>query len=455
MTENNLQRPHKDRHKSGGADAFTSSDLLEAIVKRLQTTSGGGTTLTVGALLDGEFLKRSGTDIVGGTPATGLPKGYRTGLIYRRASASTITVEVGKCRDLADAADITLAAEVTPSLATDGAAAGVATKTATATASINGTATITASQDVLPDIVRRQGTGSINTSGTSVTGTGTKFLSELKIGDLIGQDNRVVIGNRGYSRVTAIASDTACTISNALPGGDITMASEFYAIVEGATVRVAAQAGQRINTITGAGTSIVSESAWSGTSSGNALKFGVEAISTWYFVELRSGGSGTTVVFSTQRTTPYDLSGYTTSRRVLGAVRNKASGDLFEFSQRDLGGSRFTIWEEASADTQFVTNASASSWTRAAAANFIPPTSFLGYFLIEGNGPSVDTFLSLRQSGVGSSTGTRPNRVYCEQSQSQSSHSWCATDVSQAIDYAVLNGAAGHSVDVIGFVEVL
>lgn len=54
---------HKDLHKSGGTDAFTSSDLLEAIVKRIQTSSGP-TTLTVGAIADGEFLKRVGTDIV-------------------------------------------------------------------------------------------------------------------------------------------------------------------------------------------------------------------------------------------------------------------------------------------------------------------------------------------------------------------------------------------------------
>lgn len=55
---------HKDLHKSGGADAFTSSDLLEAIVKRIQE-SAGPTTLTVGAVADGEFLKRVGSTVVG------------------------------------------------------------------------------------------------------------------------------------------------------------------------------------------------------------------------------------------------------------------------------------------------------------------------------------------------------------------------------------------------------
>ena len=60
---------HKGTHVSGGSDAFTSTDLLEAIVKRLQVT--GPTTLTLGAVADGELLKRSGTTIIGTTAGTG------------------------------------------------------------------------------------------------------------------------------------------------------------------------------------------------------------------------------------------------------------------------------------------------------------------------------------------------------------------------------------------------
>lgn len=57
---------HKDTHKSGGGDAFTSSDLLEAVVKRLQESTP--TTLTIGVIADGEFMKRSGTNIIGSSP---------------------------------------------------------------------------------------------------------------------------------------------------------------------------------------------------------------------------------------------------------------------------------------------------------------------------------------------------------------------------------------------------
>lgn len=61
---------HKDSHKFGGGDAFISTDLIEAIIKRIRTTTGP-TDLLVGAIADGEYLLRSGTGIIGGTPAGG------------------------------------------------------------------------------------------------------------------------------------------------------------------------------------------------------------------------------------------------------------------------------------------------------------------------------------------------------------------------------------------------
>ena len=63
-------KAHKDSHKSGGGDAFTSSDLLEAYVKRL--LESGGQVLLMGAVPDGLFLQRSGTGIVGAS-AGGAP----------------------------------------------------------------------------------------------------------------------------------------------------------------------------------------------------------------------------------------------------------------------------------------------------------------------------------------------------------------------------------------------
>ena len=69
---NQAQTPleHKASHVVGGSDAFVDTDLLDAVVQRLRTTTGP-TDLLLGAVADGEFLKRSGAAIVGDTPAGG------------------------------------------------------------------------------------------------------------------------------------------------------------------------------------------------------------------------------------------------------------------------------------------------------------------------------------------------------------------------------------------------
>ena len=54
---------HKNTHRSGGADAFVSTDLLEAVVKRVQVD--GPVILTIGVVADGEVLKRVGTTLIG------------------------------------------------------------------------------------------------------------------------------------------------------------------------------------------------------------------------------------------------------------------------------------------------------------------------------------------------------------------------------------------------------
>ncbi len=89
---------HKDTHKSGGADAFITTDLLEAIVKRLQVT--GPVTLTMGAVADGEALVRSGASIVGSSSfvkmETGTYSGDGTTSNVVSLSNSTITPDYVK-----------------------------------------------------------------------------------------------------------------------------------------------------------------------------------------------------------------------------------------------------------------------------------------------------------------------------------------------------------------------
>lgn len=71
---------HEATHKSGGTDPFLSTDLLEAIVKRLRE-SGGPTTLTLGVIAAGNLFKRSGTSIVGVESASESPEWVGIGKI--------------------------------------------------------------------------------------------------------------------------------------------------------------------------------------------------------------------------------------------------------------------------------------------------------------------------------------------------------------------------------------
>jgi len=81
---------HKARHVSGGADAFVSTDVIEAIAKRLRETAGP-TTLLMGAVADGEFLKRSGAALIGDTPSGG--GGADKGCRVLRTTVQSIAAE--------------------------------------------------------------------------------------------------------------------------------------------------------------------------------------------------------------------------------------------------------------------------------------------------------------------------------------------------------------------------
>lgn len=301
----------------------------------------------------------------------GLPKGYMTGLRCRYSSATAIVVEAGQARDGADAADITLAAEVTVSITTIDAIQGLDEKTATATATTHGTATFEPSASLYAETALsstvRSLTGTVSTVGTAATGTSTKFLTEIAVGDVIRS------ATKGASRVAAIASDTALTLVAALPGGDAT--GEAFTLYENLIVRIASETPQRVNTISHAGTSVVVPSAWTSSTSGVTIKIGGEIASCWYFPWLVSGGSGTGVILSTQRTTPFGVTGYTTSkRRIPCAVYNDVSGNLDNFEDTFGGSVRQIMWIDDGVHA-LVSGSQATTETKVETTNGCPPTA--------------------------------------------------------------------------------
>jgi hypothetical protein len=293
-----------------------------------------------------------------GYAAARKPKGHVEGLRVRYSSATAAIVEVGSCRSSDDTADLTLSSESTPTITTINAISGLDEKTATATATTHGTATFepTASLYVetpLSGTVRSL-TGTITTTTTSAAGTSTKFLTELAIGDVIRS------ATKGASRVTAIASDTACTLVATLPGGDAT--AEAFTCYENLIVRIAAETPKRVNTISHNGLSVVCAAAWTSSTSEEVIKLGGEAVSACYYVWLVNGSSGTGCIYSTQYTTPYGVTGYTTARRLVGAVFNNSSGNIDQFTCTDNGRSRwFTM-----ARTTLLSTGTATVYTRVA-----------------------------------------------------------------------------------------
>lgn len=93
---------HKGTHVSAGSDPFLTTDLLAAVVRRLQVT--GPITLLLGAVADGEYLKRDGTAVVGDTPAVGA--GLYSDYIHIRdekadnTDGGTFTLGAWRTRDL-------------------------------------------------------------------------------------------------------------------------------------------------------------------------------------------------------------------------------------------------------------------------------------------------------------------------------------------------------------------
>src|SRR6056300_780634 len=83
----------------------------------------------------------------------------------------------------------------------------------------------TALDSTYGDVTTLTGTISIANSSTSVTGSGTSFLTELKVGDILEFDNDA--GTTINHSVEAIISNTSLTLSTAVGGSDVTTASTY------------------------------------------------------------------------------------------------------------------------------------------------------------------------------------------------------------------------------------
>jgi hypothetical protein len=370
---------------------------------------------------------------------------YGLSLFY--VSSTTVTVKPGKAIDSTGSAILNLSADTTLTINTPAAINGNDRKTLSGTVTTNNTSAVVGSGTAfLTNFGTRAGSGTITGATTTLTGTNTKFLSELSVGDLIGT------ASQGYSRVTAIASDTSCTLVAALPGGSPGGAA--YNIIENATFNAASRAVARVNTITDNTHLSLSASAGSSASglSAYAGDCPADAAGIWYCVWLVNGSSGTGVIASTQRTTPYGVTNYNTYQRRIGVLRWNST-IIVAFSQYGKSNERMYLWEIAqdSQGSRIVNGANpGNTWTAADASVLVPPTSRLALInaIQEGafGGQSY-----VRPRGVGEASVSRPSQIFAVMDNNM----FCGTDGAQVVEYACSANGATFYIDLTGFVEDL
>ncbi len=331
---------------------------------------------TIGSISWGESVNQNFQDIEAALGGGALPTRHISGLVIRYASTTSISVSAGKARNKADTADMTWTpadvAASTVSLASVGAL-GVERKALSGTASFTNLSTtvVGSGTSFFTEFGGRAATGTITaSSGTTITGTGTSFLTEVAVNDLVGNSTG------GYSRVSLISSDTSLQVDDA-----VTL-SGAWGVIECPRIETAGGRVYMVGRIaSNTSLTLVASTFALATESGVATYSTAKRCSTatpvdgWRAVWLLSGGSGTTVVLSTQRTTPYlSTSGYTTSYRRIGWVRVDASGNLALISGQDGGHWRFF----GTSHNVMILNANASTTpTTVSLEAAAPPTTTL------------------------------------------------------------------------------
>ena len=125
-------------------------------------------------------------------------------------STTSISVAPGYAVDSTNATNMTLASATTISTATAGLG-GMDYAQATGTYACSNAGVLTPSVNGYNPFPQKPLTGTwACSSGTTITGTGTKATSQLAVGDIVGNAS-----TDGWSRVTAIASDTSITVTAA------------------------------------------------------------------------------------------------------------------------------------------------------------------------------------------------------------------------------------------------
>lgn len=305
------------------------------------------------------------------------PSGVLTRFVYGLGLAfvsnTSLSVNSGSCRDSADAGFLSLSSQQTIAIHTQGALGNDSFTGPGLVSTTGATSTVTgAGTTFTTSFGTRAMTGTISSSSTTVTGTNTLFLSQIAVGDLIGT------AAKGYFRVTAIASNTSLTISTT-PGS--AFSGQTPNAIENPTIQLPNGGNFRVDAIASDTSLTVVSTPASNTS--QAYVIGViggqgSLLQIFFNAWIALGTSGTTVYVSTQRTTPFGLSGYTTSVRRIGAlmVDTSVTEHILPFQQSGNSSSRWVQYAYAQAANNSRQSPSGStSWTDIVGSAIAPPTA--------------------------------------------------------------------------------
>jgi hypothetical protein len=364
--------------------------------------------------------------------------------------ASHISVAPGGAVDSTNAVNMALAAATTINTGVSGlggmdyvAGAGTASATSSATLTGSGTSFLTA-------FGTRALTGTITTTGTAAAGTGTKFFSQLAVNDLIGN------ATLGYFRVTAIASDTACTLSGSLSatGATLNCIEQPYFSIGSSTAPLRAIAIANNTSLTMEAPLTVSGAFYVGLHGG----FPDTDLALSYvtvFLVVQSGTVG--VVLSNQRTVPYLAS--VTSYRAIGVVVGDATGlqTILNFTQRGNGRQRemfLNIANNTNGNRVVNGGTASAAWTAFVASAIVPPSATDVMFSFNGSSSTAfqrPSFLP-RMSSYPAGEGAHYT-VSATTAVDASAPTSCPCDGAQGMAYYMPSANATLYVDVYGWRE--
>lgn len=175
------------------------------------------------------------------------------------------------------------------------------------------------------------------------------------------------------------------------------------------------------------------------------------------YVWVGTGGSGTGVFISTQRTTPYGITGYNTSVRRIGYIL-QTGGIIASFKQTGIGVERDYRFEYAitAFGSRVLSAGNATGWTGVVCSSVVPPTAQRAMGTVSLVGLAAANYQAdLRARNTGTTDTSRPFVLNSLTTNTISNWGNIALDDAQCFDYLVTNANLTVYVDIYGCIEVL